>query len=237
LVRVADLTEILSTDWAAMSQPDILSRLGEADFARVRALAQPRRFPKGDVVFRQGDTHRGIFIVRSGIVRTYFVSPGGREMTLAYWQSGNFVGGPDVFGTHTHMWSGMAIEDVECLFIGGNALKTLVTEVPGLAISLIEALAFKGRWFSAVIQMLGTRSVTERVAQLLLTLAEFHGTPGEDGTLISGRFTHDDLAQMVGSTRQWVTSTLDRFERSGAIAIGRRKIVVRRPELLLRALR
>ena len=190
----------------------------------------------GDVLFRQGDPHVGIFVINHGIVRTYFISPTGREMTLAYWQPGNFVGGPDVFDELINMWSGVAVGKVEALALSGAVLRRLALEIPRLAVNLIDAQAFKGRWFSAVIQMLGTRSVNERLAQLLLTMADFYGAPTAEGIVIGGGFTHDDLARMVGASRQWVTTTLDRFRDMGTIYIRKRQIVLVNPSNLMRLL-
>ncbi len=60
-------------------------------------------------------------------------------------------------------------------------------------------------------QMLGTRSVIERLAQLLLNLGDLYGTPENGTVVIRRRITHDELAALVGSTRQWVTMMLKRF--------------------------
>ena len=77
--------------------------------------------------------------------------------------------------------------------------------------------------------MLGTRSVIERLAQLLINLGALYGTP-EDGTVvIRRRITHDEIAALVGSTRQWVTMMLKRFQREGVIAIDRAHIRLVRP--------
>ena len=71
--------------------------------------------------------------------------------------------------------------------------------------------------------MLGTRSVSERLAMLLINLAEIHGVEEDDGIAIGSPFTHEVFSQMVGASRQWVTMTLDRFQREGLIRISRCK--------------
>src|ERR1700741_2894622 len=55
-----------------------------------------------------GVKHDGIYLIESGRIRVFYTSPQGREITLAYWHVGNFVGGPEVFGTGIHQWSGVA---------------------------------------------------------------------------------------------------------------------------------
>jgi CRP-like cAMP-binding protein len=106
--------------------------------------------------------------------------------------------------------------------------------IPQLAIGIVEALEFKGRCLSALLQMLGTRSVSERLSMLLANLAEIHGTDTGEGIAIGEPFTHEAFAQMVGASRQWVTMTLDRFQREGLIRISRCRTVILDPDKLRR---
>src|SRR5579871_2738797 len=88
--------------------PDILAGLNASELARVTQAGQKLSFATGDMIFRQGDAHRGIFVLQAGTVRSFYVGPTGREITLANWGKGNFVGGPDIFGDGPHVWSGIA---------------------------------------------------------------------------------------------------------------------------------
>lgn len=217
-------------------QPNILGHLNEIETRRVMQRVQRRRYKPKDILFCQGDGHDGIFMIESGLVRTYYNSPSGREITLAYWEPGNFVGGPDVFGDSIHVWSGVAVHETEVNKLSGTALRELMAKIPGLGIGVAEALVFKGKCFSSLVQMLGTRSVRERLSQLLLMLMELHGQPGGNGAIvISQHFTHEDLAHMVGASRQWVTTTLDRLQDMGIVEVRTRQVVVLKPDLLTRA--
>ena len=80
--------------------------------------------------------------------------------------------------------------------------------------------------------MLGTRSVTERLAQLLLHLVELYGVEDSKGILIGAAFTHADLAHMVGATRQWVTISLKRLQDKDVVVSNKSRIIVRRPDVL-----
>jgi len=105
--------------------------------------------------------------------------------------------------------------------------------IPALGIGLIEGLAFKGKCYSALVQMLGTRSVTERLAHLLLHLVDAYGIREPDGVLVGAAFTHADLAHVVGATRQWVTISLRRLQEQGIVVCRKSQILVRRPDALL----
>lgn len=212
--------------------PNLLAALEDSDCARLRETSSARKVAAGETVFEQGDRRDGIFIILSGQVRIYYTGPSGREITLAYWSPGNFIGGPEVFGNSPHMWSGAAVRPTELLHVRGTDLRRLVERIPRLAIALIEALEHKGRCFSALIQMLGTRSAMQRLAQLLVLMGEFDGMARPEGIVISRTLTQEDLAKMVGSTRQWISSTLERFREDGVVEVTATRILIRDPARL-----
>ncbi|MEH2516771.1 CRP/FNR family cyclic AMP-dependent transcriptional regulator [Bradyrhizobium sp. AZCC 1610] len=197
-------------------------------------LKQGRRkvLSRGQTIFSQGAKHDGIFLIESGRIRVFYSSPLGREITLAYWHAGNFVGGPEVFDTGIHQWSGVASSNCSIVQLPGKELRTLAIEIPNLAIGLIEGLAFKGKCYSALAQMLGTRSITQRLAHLLLHLMDLYGVEDPDGVVIAAAFTHADLAHMVGATRQWVTISLKRMQKKRIVLTKRSQIVVCLPNIL-----
>jgi CRP/FNR family transcriptional regulator, cyclic AMP receptor protein len=212
--------------------PDLLSHLSPEERRTVIRLGQRRRLMTGDSLFRQGEAHRGIFLIESGLVRVYYTAPTGREITLGYWNVGHFAGGPEIFGGGTHVWSGDAAEPTTILAFGARDLEALVRRLPNFAVGIIEGLVFKGKCYSAVCQMLGTRSVADRLAMLLRLLADLHGEPHDGGTMITVPFTHENMAALIGSTRQWVTTTLTRLEAKGALRRDGGRIVLLRRELV-----
>src|SRR5258708_11892855 len=88
--------------------PGLLDELGEADQRRLQAIGRDKQLSSGEFVWQQGDGQTGIYLIRSGRIRSYYVAPSGREGTLAYWFSGNFVGGPGPFGARPPIWATVA---------------------------------------------------------------------------------------------------------------------------------
>ena len=220
-------------DGAALS-PNLLAGLSDEEYAQVLAVSSVQQHAAGATVFRQGDHHDGIFIILAGQVRSYYTGPSGREITLAYWSPGNFVGGPEIFGGSPHMWSGQAIRPTQVLHVRGRELRLLLDRLPRLTLALVEALVHKGKAYSALIHMLGTRSAAERLAQLLLLMANLDGRRTAEGIAISRTLTQEDLAKMVGSTRQWVTTTLERFREQGMVDVSPSRILIRDEDRLRR---
>jgi CRP/FNR family cyclic AMP-dependent transcriptional regulator len=227
------LTEVLSemNDGASF-----LGNLSAEEAGAVRRAASSITLAPGESVFMQGEEHNGIFLIDAGRVRTYYAGPSGKEITLAYWTPGHFIGGPEVFGGGVHMWSAVAVEPSRVSLLPGAAIRTLVRSIPAFAVCLIDGLVAKGKCYSALVQMLGTRSVTERLARLLLILAEIESDSlGDKRLAVRRRITHEQLAGIVGSTRQWVTSTMSRLHRRGIVTVERDRIVIEQPEALREA--
>jgi CRP/FNR family cyclic AMP-dependent transcriptional regulator len=186
------------------------------------------RLAAGARVFEQGRPHSGIFVIEEGCVRTFYAGPTGKEITLAYWEEGHFVGGPELFGRGNHVWSAETAVPCVLHWIPGNLLRLLALENPELAMGLIDALIVKGKCYSSLAQILGTKPARGRLAELLLALAGRDGdaSPAK-GARVPRHVTHEQLASIIGSTRQWVTATLSRFERDGLVSVGAEEIIIR----------
>jgi len=218
----------------AGSRGNLLATLSDADLAALRAVSSERALRSGTSLFRQGELHEGIFIILAGRVRTYYTGASGREITLAYWPAGHFVGGPEIFGGSPHVWSGEAVGPVRVLHARGAELRAVLPRAPGLAVALLEAVSEKGRCYSEFVQTLGTRSASERLAHLLLHLSMMHGRPAAQGIAVGKRLSQEDMARLIGTTRQWVAATLKRFSWDGIIDLDERSILIRDQERLRR---
>jgi CRP-like cAMP-binding protein len=219
-------------DPARGSQPDLFGRLSPTERALVTARGRRRGFQRGEAVFNQGHQHDGIFLIEEGLVRVFYTAASGREITLAYWLAGNFVGGPEIFGSGINVWSGTAARDTTGILLAGAELRALVERIPALSMGIIEGLIFKGSCYSLLAQMLGTLSVGERLVMVLQRLTRMYGVATGEGIAIATPFTHDDLAHMVGATRQWVSMTFRRLAEQGILRVRRGQILVLRPDWL-----
>lgn len=220
------LTELELDD----GRPRFFERLTPAELSAVRLASRVYTTGPNDPVFNQGETHNGIFLIEEGRVRTYYVGPSGKELTLAYWTPGHFVGGPEVFGGGVHIWSAETMEPSRLAHLPGAAVRHLAETIPAFALCLVDALVAKGKCYSALAQMLGTRSVTARLAQLLLILSD--ATDKDASRRIDRKITHEQLAGIIGSTRQWVTATLARFQKRGLILVCGDHIEIMQPDIL-----
>lgn len=211
---------------------NVLTALGPEARAELLKHSEQLRVARGIVLFSQGETHRTTYFVLKGLIKTYYLSPSGKAMTLAYWSEGDMVGGPDFFTDSAHIWSAAAVKDSTVLAIDGSVLDRLVAGFPDLAQYIIRALTFKVEWLSGLLQITCTESVTDRLAHLLVKLGEMYGTRTDKGVVINEDISQEELANMVGASRQWVNLTLKRLARAHLISVVGRRIVLRDPERL-----
>lgn len=203
----------------------LLDYLNDSERAEVLGAGRARAFDGGAYLLRQGQYSDGLYLIRHGTVESVYRGPTGRELTLAYWSEGDFVGAPCVLGTHPNEWAARAIGRVATLHLDAAAVRNLIAASPGFAIALVECLGFKGRCYSKLAQAIATHNVESRIASLLITLAETFGL--HDGNrLVVGKVRQQELANMVGATRQAIGNTLRQFQEQGIIEVEPTRIVL-----------
>jgi len=208
-------------------QLDLFAEISPEEREIFLSRCTTQHFAPGTNLFSQNEPYTRSYLIRRGMVRTYYVSPSGKEMTIAYWNEGAMVGGPSVFReTQLHIWSAQAATEVVAEQIKGQDLEDLCMRIPRLAHYVIETLSYKLYWVSVLLQSFGTQSVRARVAHLLLQLGERHGEKCARGTRIAQQFSHEELARMVGATRSWVTLALKQFKSEGTVTTENRYIVI-----------
>lgn len=209
---------LLSESVALIRTPcSLLDGLTQRESDQVLRRGTRRFLKKGAALFRQGGRSEGIYLIESGCLRVFYTAPSGKQLTLAYWLPGNFVGDPDILGGDKHSWSAVATRDSIVTNLASHAVRQLILDNPAMALAVINGLVFKAKCYSAVAQMLATRSIMERLSYVLLQLADLYGTKEGGGVFIRESFTHSELAQLVGSTRQWVTIALKRMQDDGVL--------------------
>lgn len=180
----------------------------------------------------QGDSGGEFFIIRDGLLRTFYLAPSGKEITIGYWTNGDLAGTTDIFNPGVRELSIQAVRDTELLFINDKELACILRALPDIGAVLIEGLTFKLRRLTMLIKMLGTQSVMSRLAQILLIFARLYGVEAREGILIETAFTHEEMGNMIGASRQWVTITLNQLQEMGLLRVSRHEILIPDPNAL-----
>ena len=206
--------------------------LGREELEAVAAVAMPRRFAAGEVVFREGDDSDTCYIVRSGHARALREHTGGRQLTLATFGPGDIFGELAMFDDELRSATVEALDDLEVLAILGGDMRRLMHEHSAIAVKLAVSLVRRLRDANERLASQSFQTVQSRVAAVLAQLveqAQAEGAPERDVQITA---TQADLAKLAGSSRESASRFLAVLERAGVISQGRGRLVVHDPAAL-----
>jgi CRP/FNR family transcriptional regulator len=216
------------SDNGAAGPVEFLARLGDSERAALLALAQRRTLRKGEVLFRAGDAVDGVHLVETGRVKVYRLSPGGKEVLLWFCSAGEIFGIAEACHGGARQVYVEACEPTRLLCVAPAEFRAFLATWPGAALAVAEVLAQRVRSLGNVIQGLVASDVSERLLQLLARLAASHGLPDGERVRLNLRITHQEIANMIGATRQSVTSALGELGRAGVVSVEKRRIYLSR---------
>jgi CRP/FNR family transcriptional regulator len=196
-----------------------------------------RSVGRGHVVFREGDTGDRLFVVLDGKVKITRASADGRENLIAVLGAGEMFGELSLFDPGPRTASVSAITDSTLASLDHDDLRPLLLERPGVAVELLQALAQRLRRTNEAMADLVFTDVPGRVAKALLDLAEKFGVVEADGTRVRHDLTQEELAQLVGASRETVNKALSEFAHRGWLRIEGRSVLLIDPERLSRRAR
>jgi len=202
-----------------------------ADMAEqeMRALADRttmRAVHRGRVILQPDEPPEMVYVIKEGRVKISRYSPEGKEQILALLDPG------DIFGelALVRAVEPVHVEAFEDALICGMPREdflALIRRQPEVMLQVMNVLAERLRAAEEEIADLAFRDVPGRLASLLLRLAQAYGHASADGQRLALRLTHQDMAAMIGATRETVTAVLSRFRESGLIAFDHRHIIIR----------
>jgi len=208
---------------------DLLSGLGEAELRALAERTQMREFPRGKVIVHPDARPEVVYLIKEGRVKISRYSPDGREQILALLEAGDLFGELALIHEKEPVHI-EAFEDTLVCAMPGPDLAALLERRPELMLHVIRVLAERLRRAEDEIADLVFRDVPGRIAALLLRLGEEYGVRDPDGLRLTLRLTHQDIASMVGATRETITTTLSRFRDAGLIAVDQHYIVIQDPQ-------
>ncbi len=209
-------------------QVDIFASLGEADIEELMAVARRRTFRAGEVICHRDDPGQVLYIIKEGKVKISLISPDGQEISLVVFGPGDCVGELALLDGEPRSADVIALERVECYTLQRSDFHKTVMKNPSIAIHALEVLSRRLRRMNKQVEDLIFLDVYGRVAKKLLELADEHGKPTDEGILINVRLTQQELASMVGASRESVNKVIGYFTDKQYISTDRHKITIRR---------
>ncbi|HEV3094179.1 MAG TPA: Crp/Fnr family transcriptional regulator [Solirubrobacteraceae bacterium] len=224
-VREAEIVELLG-------RVPVFATLDSEDLERVAALAVPRSFEPGQVVFREGDASDTCYMVRCGRARAVREHADGRTITLADFGPGDIFGELAMFEDERRSATVEAVQATEVVAVLGPDMRRLMVEHPQISMRLVIALGRRLRDTNERLARQSFQTVQSRVAVVLRDLVAEAIASGEFPREVLVRATQADLAKLAGSSRESASRFLAVLERAGVISQGRGRLVVHDPSAL-----
>jgi len=223
--------------WSA-AHANFLSSLSDVELSALSAHARTLSIRKREIVFRAGDTAHDIYVVTGGSVRLYQYSPAGKQIILWLSFPGELFGLSETMRSTQREIFAEASEDSELLVLSQADFLEFLRVHPEAALRALDILSARVRTLGSSLVDLATDDVETRLIRLLLrfstgTLPRACGaeTSGEE-ICLNLSVTHNDIGNLIGASRQTITTTLAKFRRRGLINLIDRHIHVTDPDRL-----
>ncbi len=197
---------------------------GEAVF---RQFGSPRPVKRNTVLYSPGEPASTVFWIAQGEVKVSRNSPDGRELTLDFLSAGEVFGELEVILQTARESQALARTDLVLHAVERGALYAAIEADPRLGLWLAQRLSVRQARMTSRLEALVFKSAHGKVAQVLLSLAQAHGRPTPDGTLIDYPITHQEIGNLIATTRETVSYAFMEFRQRGLIATKQRRTIVR----------
>ncbi|MBE7552311.1 MAG: Crp/Fnr family transcriptional regulator [Anaerolineales bacterium] len=227
-MRSSSRQEVLSRRVAFLKQVFLFADLSEAELAVLVGDFHPKEYSKDEIIFRQGDTSRELYLVMRGKVRIFRISPSGAETTIAIYSTGSIMGEFAVVDSEPRSATAKAIEAADLLVMPQDKFLQHLRQMPDLALGMTRLLASRVRWTAAYAETIAQYDAAGRLLHILLLYNEQFGQEEEAGKryVLDLALNQTDLASLVGARREWVNRLLRDWQRRGIVAYEAGKIII-----------
>ncbi len=204
----------------------LLEGLPADAFGRLVDHVEMREVRRRHVLYITGDPGQSVFFLNGGRVKISKVTRDGRELTLAYRVPGEIFGELCLGEGNPREEMAEAMENALITEVERPAFEALVERYPRLSWDLMQVSNRRRNGVENKVARLIFRDVNSKLADLMLQLGRDYGVEDARGTLVAIKITHQEMANLIGSTRETVSLTLSQFKKRGLIAMDGRKVIV-----------
>lgn len=203
-----------------MAKVPIFSSLSPEEMATIAEIITDKEYKKGESIYLSGETGKHLYVINQGKVKIFRISEAGKEQIIRILYPGDFMGELSLFAHSPVNSSAEALEPTALCVIDGDKLSQIMSNVPGIAVKIIEELSKRLLNAENLIESLGLHDVEQRVADTLLRMAA-------DRDEITLTITKKDLAAHMGMSQETLSRKLTQFQDIGLIQqVGRKKIQI-----------
>ncbi len=205
----------------ALSEIEIFQDLTEQDMAQMDRTTTMSTCDPGRVFYGPEEAGEVLFLLKKGRVQLYRLSPEGKKLVVSILEPGAIFGEMSLIGQGMHNTFAEAIEECTLCVMSRLDVEHLLVNKPQVSLRIMEVMARRLKEAESNLEDMAFKSIPARLASLLIKLSASQSTNGDvDG------YTHQDLAEMIGTYRETTTQTLNDFKNQGWINIERKRIEI-----------
>jgi CRP-like cAMP-binding protein len=213
-----------------LRKSDVLSDITPEALQLLLPNAKTGTYRPRQVIYLPGDRAQGVHFLASGRIKVSKVTRDGKELTLAYRTEGDFFGEPCLLEGGPREEMAEAMDASITVEVDRDLLDQLLRTSGVAAYKFARALILRRKDLETRVEQLIFKDVGSKLAELLLSLGHEHGIADERGLIVGLKITHQEMANLIGSTRETVSLTLSQFKRKGLIQTDGRKVILADPE-------
>ena len=204
-----------------LSQIPLFSGLEKEISEELSSLLSKKNFKRNEFLISQGDLSRSLFFITSGRVKVFSNDDEGKQTIFAFLSEGDYCGELSLLDAQPRSASVVALEKTSTLILTFDQFNHFLQKHPQVCFPMFTALTTRIREIDETICSLASLDIYGRLIQLLYKEAR-----NESGKLITQRLTQQDIAEMVGSSREMVSRILSELRKGGYIQIDKKRISI-----------
>lgn len=213
-----------------LKQISIFSQLNDEFLEKIDSISIMRTYTKGRIIFMEGEPGEAFYYIKSGLVKISKVSSDGREHILHILNEGHVFAEVTLFNNSTYPATAEVLEDAQIGMIKNSDLEQLIIKIPEISLQLIKYLNKRLVEAQNKVRNLALYDTFGRTAQALVKLAEDYGKRTSEGIVLDLNISRQELANIVGTTRETVIRVLAAFKKEKSIELDKSSIIIRNIE-------
>lgn len=209
-----------------LSKCDLFSKLHPDELRRMESVSRMKKVKRGESVYLPADAADGVLLVVSGRIKICHLTNEGKQSILVFVEPGEIFGELSVIDPTFRQEYSEALEATQLVLIPHEEIQRVMMLHPELTMGITKLIGTRRRRVERRLRNLLFHSNRERLIHLLLELVEQYGREVEDGFDLSIKLSHQEMANIIGSTRETVTVVLGELQKEGLIRISRRRVKI-----------
>ncbi len=209
-----------------LKQCGLFERLSEAEAGQLNRRALTRSFKRGAVIYAPNQLGETVLVLATGRVKIKDITQDGRETILAFIEEGELFGELAILDGQSRREYAEAVDACQVLLVPRGDIVALMESRPDIALSVTKLIGLRRLRIETRLRNLLFLSSRDRMIHILLELAESHGDQSGNRVELRIPLSHQDVASLIGVTRETATLTLGQLQAAGLVEVSRRRIVI-----------